>query len=57
MMADSSMVRMVGLEPTNLLRDGGFKDRCVCQFHHTRSIEHQGDGAERLQRSWWPANS
>ena len=34
---------MVGLEPTIPGRRGGFKDRCVYQFHHIAIIE--GDGA------------
>ena len=32
------MVRAVGFEPTNPKQDGGFKDRCVSQFHHARMI-------------------
>jgi hypothetical protein len=30
------MVRLVGLEPTIASQGVGFKDRCVCQFHHSR---------------------
>ncbi len=33
-----SMVRVVGFEPTIPWQDGGFKDRCVFQFHHTRAL-------------------
>ncbi len=29
----------------------------VFAFHHTRAIEHQGVGAFRLLRSWWPSIS
>ena len=36
------MVRAVGLEPTRPCRIGGFKDRCVYQFHHTRKIPKRG---------------
>lgn len=32
------MVRVVGLEPTSACQGIGFKDRCVYQFHHTRSL-------------------
>jgi hypothetical protein len=31
-----SGVRTVGFEPTIPCEDGGFRDRCVFQFHHAR---------------------
>jgi hypothetical protein len=43
---DTVMVRAVGFEPTIPGQDGGFRDRCVFQFHHTR----KRDEGERLGR-------
>ncbi len=36
------MVRLVGLEPRRPAKIGGFKDRCVCQFHHSRKEREWG---------------
>src|ERR1700674_3961929 len=33
-------MRAAGLEPTRPSRIGGFKDRCGCQFRHTRKNLH-----------------
>ena len=38
-------VRVVGFEPTSPGGDGGFLDRCVCRFRHTRT---------RRGRGHWP---
>jgi hypothetical protein len=36
------LVRVVGLEPTNPRKDGGFKDRCVCVPPHPRIKTQKG---------------
>lgn len=67
----SELVRAVGFEPTIPWQDGGFKDRCVFQFHHARILAEprylwrldrkEGSGAscvwiaEPLVGPWWPA--
>lgn len=51
------MERLVGLEPTNPVKDSGFKDRCVYQFHHNRKwvMGRTPNGARPL-RLWWSTN-
>lgn len=48
----SLVMRTVGFEPTIPEQDGGFKDRCVFQFHHVRVRECSRLGLNQRPRGY-----